>query len=474
MNTNDEVEQCDTNINSKDSPKKAIDKKVNPIKEDLKRTSGGGSTTKSKSSGSSTSFYAQNAKTMYEMIKELKQQAGECGKNDDIKKMLEELAPTTLLISNVHYWPPRYAWSVIDAMDASFASSLEGCQRLRISNENCYKKFTSGRRGGVEGYPIFSTYSEKQRGHMKKINKKVGIDDEAIKSDLYRFLFDSVLNYKLYSNVRNQLWAYYMGFCEFDILTRLWNDDKINLKKQFYQDDKMREYAVKCYLNELRVIDDWSFDKDPVDFFGNEDKSLRCIQQILRGHATAIFILVSQPKVKRIPTPVEFVFGKFRFPTHGLKDGKSAEGFTDINDLGLISLCVEYGLLSINGLQNVMFDYIGKRIKSYVDGELISQCRFSGDVLVYEYLGEAKSGPDFEISEKVYKFYLDQFKPGTDKYGVWVDLAWCYSPHKIAREVGIENFFQQAKRLQKLDRPKTIKEIIKMNLEKDKMTTAEV
>lgn len=421
---------------------------------------------------SGASFYTENARSMYEMVKELKQYASECGRNDNIQKMLEELAPTTLL--NSRYWPPVIGWTGVDtstAMDDSFCLPLPVGQRLRISNENCYREFTGKRKGGVEGYPIFSTYSKNQRGHMKKRNKTLGVNAETIKHDIYKFLNDPMLHYKLYPNFRNQLWATYMGFCEFDILTRLWNDNKKAVKDKMYRDDQLTEYVVKCFINELSVIDDWKFQKPPVDLFGDDEKNIKCIQQILRGYAIVTFMMLTQERVLRVPSPVEFEFGKFRFPTRGLRKTNDPEDCFDILDMSFFSMAVEKGLLSLTGFKSLMFEFIGRRIRSYSDGEPEPSCRIHGDMLVYDYLGECKEGDDYEVSEKVYSYYKRKFNSNEDKFGLFAgDLFW-HEPDQIAREVGLKSFYRLAEDY----RAEMSNKVLNFQqFKKAKMTTAEV
>lgn len=419
------------------------DKKVN---DELKRVSGSKSSNKSKSKSSSSAFYVENAKTMYEAVKELKKHAGDCGKKDDVQKMLEQLAPTTLLNSKVQCWPPASGWVPSDAsyaMEDTFSSPLTPGKRLWISNQNCYKKFTSGRKDGVEGYPIFSTYSKIQREQMKATNKKVRIDPETIRHDLYKFLHDPILNYRLYSNIRNHLWANYMGFCEFDILTRLWHGNKKILKERMYKDDLLTEYVVKCFLNELNIIDDWTFGKPVVDMFGDEEKNIKCIQQMLRGHVTSAFMIITQVPIDRVPPPVEFEFGKFRFPIRGLSKTEPKE-LCDIYDLSFFSMSVEKGLLSLSGFKQLMFDCIGTRIRSYTDGEAKPSCRIYGDMLVYEYLGESTEGDDYEVSEKIYNYYRKKFNSIENKYGLFGGDLFCYEPDRIANEVGLKSFYKLA------------------------------
>lgn len=403
-------------------------------------------------------FYAQNAKSIYETILELKTFGSVSGKKDYVQMMLEDLAPTTLYKRPNQGWI-TFGWDNVDssyAMEDSFSAPLGRSQRLRISNENCYKVFTTGRKGGVEGYPIFSTYSKKQRGAMNKMNKKVGLPLESIKLEMYRYLRNPVLHHRSYQNIRDHIWANYMGFCQFDLLTRLWRTNKSELKSKFYEDMEVQEYAIKCYLNELRIIDDWKFDKDIVDLFNDEDKSLKAIQQILRGYATSVFILISQPRVKRIPPPVEFEFGKFRFPTYGLKENLTIDGvvrqkdpgdFTDINDLALFSISVELGILSLEGLKNILFDYIGERISSYTDGINNSNFRPPGDMIVYEYMGSCEDGIDFDTWEKIANYYISK---DTEFFGGPTDFCGCLlTPERIHKEVGLKTFYRIAEDLRK-------------------------
>lgn len=397
-------------------------------------------------------FYAENAKTTFDVIRELRNKAGVDGKMDNVQQEIEYLAPRTLFRDRPTDWLSKGLPDDISSLIAGDAlpSPLTVGQRLRIAKFRPVAAYTSKREGGVEGYPVFSTYSDIQIAKMVDIQKKVGLPTSKISKQFNRFLSNPILNFKLYENVREHIWANYMAFSEFDSLSCLRKEAGVEIRALFYKDNRVRDYVTKCFINELRVIDSWLFKKDPIWLALDPNESKRLIKQILRGCAIKDFIFVSQPRGQQIPPPVEFSMGLFRFPLTGIRRAMEPHQFADINDLSGLSLWVGKGILSHSGFTEI----VQKLIDSVTGSEtVVLEWRMPPDLLVQDYFMETKNVSDLKNFLKVQKHFSKKLKGFELNDDCMRERIKCLSdmtnPMEIYKEMEFKSFYELAWDLKK-------------------------
>ena len=402
-------------------------------------------------------FYAENAKTTFDVIRELRKKAGVDGKMDKVQQELEYLAPRTLFRDQPKDWMSKGFPDDISSLIAgdSLPTPLSVGQRLRIAKYRPVAAYTSRREGGVEGYPVFSTYSETQMAKMADMQKKVGLRVSNISRQFNTFLNNPILYHKRYESVREQVWANYMAFSEFDNLSRLRIEAGIEIRNLFYKDKNVRDYVTKCFINELRVIDSWLFKKDPIKLALDPKDSKKLIKQILRGNAIKNFIFVSQPRSFRSPEPVEFSMGLFRFPLAGFGRATEPSQYIDINDLAGLSIWVLEGILSYTGFTEI----VEKLIDSVTGAEsVVPEWRMPPDLLVQDYFMETKNVADLKNFLKIQEHFSKKLSGLGLNDECMRDRIKCLSdmtnPQEICKEIDFTSFYGLAWELKKSKSPK--------------------
>lgn len=148
-------------------------------------------------SSKEAAFYAENAKTTFDVIRELRIKTGVVGKMDKVQQELEYLAPRTLFRDQPKDWMSKGFPDDISSLIAgdSLPLPLAVGQRLRIAKYRTVAAYTSRREGGVEGYPVFSTYSEIQKTKMADLQKRVGLRVDNISKQFKSFLENPILHH---------------------------------------------------------------------------------------------------------------------------------------------------------------------------------------------------------------------------------------------------------------------------------------
>lgn len=322
----------------------------------------------------SESFVAKNAKTFFDDIKTFNTLASEEG-NIHLLRTLDMYFPTTF------FTLPDWANddSYMDLYSAHLLSQRLSTSRLKTSRLSVARK----REDGIEGSPIFSTFSKEQIKFLSSLNRQFTLNHHKIFRPYFRYLKNPVLNHKCYKPFRDQLWAYYVAFSPCDTLTRFWAEHGRCLVEQFEVSPIVREYILRIYKNELRLINQWEFDKEPIIIPKQDrEQSKKTIQQVLTGYATAIMILISQKRFRSIPSPAEFRFGKFQYPTQGFQDATEGQEFGDIYELSQYSEALRLGVIDLKDLSNLVFNCVSRRLFAYRDGELISSLKESGEIQI--------------------------------------------------------------------------------------------
>lgn len=375
---------------------------------------------------------AQNARFLFETILKLKKQANLSQEPNIVSDDMDLLAPSTL-IADVQ--------SVDNCVTAKqWYSTWDDCH-LEINHwRGRYRKIERGEAYldkvglgdlGAKGDSLFSTYSASQRKMMLKQNEGVTCALETCRVKWRDFQSDQLLHEGAYRFVRDELWACYMAFCPLDTLTRLSREHGYKaLRRTYAESPAFAGFLRHCYFNELRAIDGWIFKKAPVPLVEHGSKEV--IQQILRGYATAMLILISQPRVIHTPPLGEYEIGRFRFPVMGFNDGSMSE----IEDLADACRALISGFAVIPPFKQIITDLISERISSPVVGEPTSNLRWTSDLRVWDLYAEI--GPEDTLLDS-YPQLKNLPKPGDD------DNENCRftSSEKVAKQYNLPSYHQQ-------------------------------